>query len=274
MTRFGHHLLQCRKALSKQPTSPYYHKIDDLAVSTNCKTDLSFIYFSIKLKYELKFSRIYLNSTSPTRFGHHLLQCRKALSIRLITTRLMIWWSVLEFGLEIFISMYTRESHQTYKETPINFFGHKNVKQKPLHLPERIECIYFSDGVEPNEKITSILHFVFFRFADSTLSITFQEEEWRNISKNVKEVSPCSRRSHLFPKSVLLMTGLVTSWQVLCSRSWTKSFCSCFLKFIYRKVASSNTSCLKHMQAFSDCLHMKGIFDLYVLWPFDKKLIS
>ena len=59
-TRFGHHLLQCRKALSKQPTSPYYHKIDDLAVSTNCKTDLSFIYFSIKLKYELRFSRIYL----------------------------------------------------------------------------------------------------------------------------------------------------------------------------------------------------------------------
>ena len=31
-TRFGHHLLQCRKALSKQPTSPYYHKIDDLVV--------------------------------------------------------------------------------------------------------------------------------------------------------------------------------------------------------------------------------------------------
>ena len=122
---------------------------------------------------------------------------------RLITTRLMIWWSVLEFGLEIFISMYTRESHQTYKETPINYFGHKNVKQKPLHLPERIECIYFSDGVEPNEKITSILHFVFFRFADSTLSITFQEEEWRNISKNAKEVSPCSKRSHFFPKSVL-----------------------------------------------------------------------
>ena len=31
-TRFGHHLLQCRKALSKQPTSLYYHKIDDLVV--------------------------------------------------------------------------------------------------------------------------------------------------------------------------------------------------------------------------------------------------
>ena len=30
--RFGHHLIQCRKALSKQPTSPYYHKIDDLVV--------------------------------------------------------------------------------------------------------------------------------------------------------------------------------------------------------------------------------------------------
>jgi len=30
--RLGHHLIQCRKALSKQPTSPYYHKIDDLVV--------------------------------------------------------------------------------------------------------------------------------------------------------------------------------------------------------------------------------------------------
>ena len=46
------------------------------------------------------------------------------------TTRLMIWWSVLEFGWEIFISMYTGEPHQTYKETPINSFGHKNKKQK------------------------------------------------------------------------------------------------------------------------------------------------
>ena len=46
-TRFGHHLLQCRKALSKQPTSPYYHKIDDLAVSTNCETDLSYFIFQL-----------------------------------------------------------------------------------------------------------------------------------------------------------------------------------------------------------------------------------
>ena len=30
--RLGHHLIQCRKALSKQPTSPYFHKIDDLVV--------------------------------------------------------------------------------------------------------------------------------------------------------------------------------------------------------------------------------------------------
>ena len=46
-TRFGHHLLQCRKALSKQPTSPYYHKIDDLVVSTNCKTNLSLFIFQL-----------------------------------------------------------------------------------------------------------------------------------------------------------------------------------------------------------------------------------
>ena len=31
-TRLGHHLIQCRRSLSKQPTSPYYHKIDDLIV--------------------------------------------------------------------------------------------------------------------------------------------------------------------------------------------------------------------------------------------------
>ena len=144
------------------------------------------------------------------------------------TTRLMIWWSVLEFGLEIFISMYTREPHQTYKETmyketPINFFGHSSENKNLLYLPGRIECIYlfvwWGWTKWGNEKIASILNFVFFRFANLTLSITFQEEEWRNISKNVKEVSPCSRRSLLFPKSVLLMTGLVTSWQVLCSRS-------------------------------------------------------
>ncbi len=30
--RFGHHLIQCRKALSKRPTSPYFYKIDDLQV--------------------------------------------------------------------------------------------------------------------------------------------------------------------------------------------------------------------------------------------------
>jgi len=30
--RMGYHLIQCRKALNKQPTSPYFHKIDDLVV--------------------------------------------------------------------------------------------------------------------------------------------------------------------------------------------------------------------------------------------------
>ena len=41
----------------------------------------------------------------------------------------------------------------------------------------------------------------------------------------------------------------------------------------YRKVASSNTSRLEaHVSSFR--LLMKGIFGPYVLWPFDKKLIS
>ena len=42
---------------------------------------------------------------------------------------------------------------------------------------------------------------------------------------------------------------------------------------VYRKVASSNTSCLEANAGFLK-LFMKGIFDTYVLWPFDKKLIS
>ena len=41
----------------------------------------------------------------------------------------------------------------------------------------------------------------------------------------------------------------------------------------YRKVASSNTSHLEAHAGFFR-LHMKGIFDPYALWPFDKKIIS
>ena len=41
----------------------------------------------------------------------------------------------------------------------------------------------------------------------------------------------------------------------------------------YRKVASSNTSRLEAHDGFFRLL-MKGIFNPYVLWPFDKKLIS
>ena len=44
--------------------------------------------------------------------------------------------------------------------------------------------------------------------------------------------------------------------------------------FEYRKVASSNTSRLEAHAGFFRLLIMKGIFDPYVLWPFDTKLIS
>ena len=45
------------------------------------------------------------------------------------------------------------------------------------------------------------------------------------------------------------------------------------LVFGYRKIASSNTSCLEaHAELFR--LLIKGIFDPYVLEPFDKMLIS
>ena len=81
--------------------------------------------------------------------------------------------------------------------------------KKTIKVGERIDRIYNVQNGKVKRQISN-LSFPF-RSADSTLSITFQEEEWRNISKNVKEVSPCSRRSHLFPKSVLLMTELVTS---------------------------------------------------------------
>ena len=42
---------------------------------------------------------------------------------------------------------------------------------------------------------------------------------------------------------------------------------------VYRKVASSTTSHFEAHAGFSRSL-MKEIFDPYVLWPFDKKMIS
>ena len=42
---------------------------------------------------------------------------------------------------------------------------------------------------------------------------------------------------------------------------------------MYRKVANSNASRLEAHAGFFGLL-MKGIFDPYVQWPFDKKLIS
>ena len=43
--------------------------------------------------------------------------------------------------------------------------------------------------------------------------------------------------------------------------------------FDHRKVPSFNASHLEAHAGFFRLL-MKGIFDLYVVWPFDKKLIS
>ena len=45
-----------------------------------------------------------------------------------------------------------------------------------------------------------------------------------------------------------------------------------FITYTYRKDASSNTSRLEAHAGIFRFL-MKGIFDPYVLWPFDKKLI-
>ena len=47
----------------------------------------------------------------------------------------------------------------------------------------------------------------------------------------------------------------------------------CLQKIIYRIVTGSNTSRLEaHLGIYR--LLMKRIFDAYVLWPFDEKLIS
>ena len=45
-----------------------------------------------------------------------------------------------------------------------------------------------------------------------------------------------------------------------------------FILVVYRIITSSNTSCLEAHAGFFILL-MKGIFDPYVLWPFDKKFI-
>ena len=47
----------------------------------------------------------------------------------------------------------------------------------------------------------------------------------------------------------------------------------CIQNFIYCKVVSSKMSGLEAYAGFFRLL-MKGIFDHYVLWPFEKKLIS
>ena len=52
-----------------------------------------------------------------------------------------------------------------------------------------------------------------------------------------------------------------------------KHWCVFHAESKYRKVASSNTTCLGAHAGFFKLL-IKGIFDHYVLWPFDKKLIS
>ena len=53
---------------------------------------------------------------------------------------------------------------------------------------------------------------------------------------------------------------------------WILTFDFSIIILMYRKVVSSNTSRLEaHAGIYS--LLMKGIFEAYVLWPFDKKLI-
>ena len=60
---------------------------------------------------------------------------------------------------------------------------------------------------------------------------------------------------------------------ILCSLSKILRSYNLFNHSWYRKIASSNTSHLEAHASFFRLL-MKGIFDPYVLWPFDKKLIS
>ena len=59
---------------------------------------------------------------------------------------------------------------------------------------------------------------------------------------------------------------MITPWN---QKSWNLgTSCS-----TYRKFMNFNTSCLKAQTGFFRLL-MKGFFDHYILWPFDKQLIS
>jgi hypothetical protein len=69
--------------------------------------------------------------------------------------------------------------------------------------------------------------------------------------------------SHGFPKVE----------QPLTPHYWLQDWVCILSKIRFRKVAGSNTSCLEAKASFF-WLPMQGIFDRYVLWPFDKELIS
>ena len=89
-------------------------------------------------------------------------------------------------------------------------------------------------------------------------------------------------KSTLFPPiHVILIHFLHKLWTNSGIEYFTNTECfisQCRLNIIhiekyYRKVASSNMSCLEAHAGFFRLL-MKGIYGPYALWPFDKKLIS
>ena len=76
------------------------------------------------------------------------------------------------------------------------------------------------------------------------------------------------------PYFLVLHVSFITYSRVPNRRAvWNKRVGGKFLQNQYRKVASSNTSRLDAYAGFFRLL-MKGIFYPYVLWPFDKNLIS
>ena len=86
-----------------------------------------------------------------------------------------------------------------------------------------------------------------------------------------------NRRSQELCVSSPMMTSICTSAALVYSLSLQTtmgqtSSCSRIQTLAYRKVASSNTSRLEAQAGFFRLL-MKGIFNPYVLWPFDKKSI-
>ena len=118
--------------------------------------------------------------------------------------------------------------------------------------------------------------------ATDKTSPSFHKLQWKNLPILVSLWSRIQKSIPICTKD-LSIEGAVVPGLLLCSRTkqkprnnsalYWKVFSQRPQIYRYRKVASSNMS---HWEAHAGFfwLLMKGIFDPYVMWPFDWKLIS